>query len=87
MVMAISAAAFWFGVWFPPLAAMTGLALAYPLWSWRRLAAASAYMQIEVEAFARSSPAPRVVNALAGGDVVARQVETLRTAVSDLRDL
>ncbi|GAA0204353.1 CHASE2 domain-containing sensor protein/signal transduction histidine kinase [Brevundimonas nasdae] len=87
MVLAISAAAFWFGVWFPPLAAMTGLALAYPLWSWRRLAAASAYMQIEVEAFARSGPAPRVVNALAGGDVVARQVETLRTAVSDLRDL
>lgn len=86
-VLAISAAAFRLGVWLPPLAAMAGLALAYPLWSWRRLAAASAYMQIEVDAFARSGAAPRAVTTLAGGDVVARQVETLRTAVSGLRDL
>ena len=86
-VLAISAAAFRFGVWFPPLAAMSGLALAYPLWSWRRLAAASAYMQVEVEAFARDYPSPLTVTALMGGDVVARQVQTLRTAVSDLRDL
>nr|WP_314438961.1 CHASE2 domain-containing protein [uncultured Brevundimonas sp.] len=86
-VLAISAGAFRFGVWLPPLAAMSGLALAYPLWSWRRLAAASAYMQIEVEAFARDYPSPPAVTALAGGDVVARQVQALRTAVSDLRDL
>lgn len=92
IVVAISAAAFRFGVWLPPLAALAGLALAYPLWSWRRLAAASAYMQVEVDAFARSGahsvpPTPLAATALAGGDVVARQVETLRTAVSGLRDL
>lgn len=77
-------------LWFPPAAAVAGLALAYPLWSWRRLAAASAYMQSEVETFQRDgSPLP--INALTPlrlqGDVVAKQVTALRGAVKQLRDL
>ena len=78
------------GLWLPPAAAITGLAFAYPFWSWRRLAVASAYMQSEVEAFQRDgSPLP--INALTPlrleGDVVARQVTALRGAVKQLRDL
>lgn len=78
------------GLWLPPAATITGLALAYPFWSWRRLAVASAYMQSEVEAFHRDgSPLP--INALSPlrleGDVVAKQVTALRAALKQLRDL
>ena len=79
-----AAAAFAAGVWATPLAAAAGLVLAYPLWSWRRLAAASAYMQAEIDAFVRSGEA---LDVQGGGDVVARQVETLRAALARLRDL
>ena len=81
------------GLWFPPAAAIAGLATAYPFWSWRRLAAASAYMQSEVEAFQREAApipiaglAPAVI-APRHGDVVAKQVDTLRAALKQLRDL
>ncbi|HRO33853.1 MAG TPA: ATP-binding protein [Brevundimonas sp.] len=78
------------GLWFPPAAAGAGLALAYPFWSWRRLAVAFSYMQNEVEALQQeSSPLP--ISALAPlrlqGDVVAKQVNALRAAVKQLRDL
>lgn len=73
------------GLWFPPSAAVAGLALAYPLWSWRRLATASAYMQSEVEAFERDGV--RLTGRAQGGDVVARQVDALRAAVRQVRDL
>jgi CHASE2 domain-containing sensor protein/signal transduction histidine kinase len=73
------------GLWLPPSAAVAGLALAYPLWSWRRLAAASAYMQSEVEAFERDGV--RLTGRAQGGDVVARQVDALRAAVRQVRDL
>lgn len=81
------------GLWFPPAAAIAGLATAYPFWSWRRLAAASAYMQSEVEAFQReAAPIPiagltPAVIAPRHGDVVAKQVDTLRAALKQLRDL
>lgn len=81
---AVSAAAFAANVWVTPLPAVAGLALAYPLWSWRRLAAASAYMQTEIDAFIGSGG---TLDVQAGGDVVARQVETLRAALARLRDL
>ncbi|WP_312784278.1 CHASE2 domain-containing protein [Brevundimonas sp.] len=77
-------------LWFPPAAAIAGLALAYPLWSWRRLAAASAYMQSEVETFQRDAPSlPGAVPASfrPQGDVVAKQVDALRAALKQLRDL
>ena len=91
LTLAASLAAFLgLNLWFPPAAAIAGLALAYPFWSWRRLAAASAYMQSEVEAFQRDG-APLPINALTPlrlhGDVVAKQVDALRGAVKQLRDL
>ena len=94
LTLALSAAALLTaGLWFPPAAAVAGLAVAYPFWSWRRLAAASAYMQSEVETFEReAAPVPMagltsVVIAPRHGDVVAKQVDTLRAALKQLRDL
>ncbi len=94
LTLALSAVAFvTAGLWFPPAAAVAGLAVAYPFWSWRRLAAASAYMQSEVETFEReAAPIPiagltPAVIAPPRGDVVAKQVDTLRAALKQLRDL
>src|SRR5690606_39296428 len=42
------------GLWFPPSAAVAGLALAFPLWHLRRLAAASAYIPSGGQAFERA---------------------------------
>lgn len=36
------------GWWFPPVAALTGIILVYPLWGWRRLAAVTQFMGDEV---------------------------------------
>ena len=45
-----SAAAFYLaGWWFPPASAAIGVAAGYVLWSWRRLAVASAYVSRELE--------------------------------------
>lgn len=73
------------GTWLPPSAAVLGLALSWPLWSWRRLAAASAYMRAELETFERSGDALGLRTTSA--DVVGRQVEAMKTALQRLRDL
>lgn len=36
------------GVWFPPCAAMLGMLIAYPLWSWRRQEAALRYLDLQL---------------------------------------
>jgi len=38
------------GVWIPPIAALLGIAIVYPLWGWRRLASVSKFMESEVDA-------------------------------------
>ncbi|MPT47598.1 MAG: CHASE2 domain-containing protein [Sphingobium sp.] len=38
------------GWWFPPTAALLGIAIVYPLWGWRRLAAVTDFMGTEVKA-------------------------------------
>lgn len=38
----------WGQVWFPPSATLLALALAYPLWSWRRLEATQRYLDTEL---------------------------------------
>ncbi len=79
-------------IWVPPAAAITGLLIAYPFWSWRRLAVASAYLQSELRAFERDErlpsteiftpPEPR-----SSGDVLARQVEAFQASLKQLRSL
>jgi CHASE2 domain-containing sensor protein/two-component sensor histidine kinase len=85
LVFAASMAGFLAGHWLAPLAAVAGLALAYPLWSWRRLAAASAYMQAEIEAFEAAGASLPMGSAATAGDVVSRQVDTLRAALAAFR--
>ncbi|MFC5372464.1 CHASE2 domain-containing protein [Brevundimonas faecalis] len=93
ILMTLAGSAFAFlalGLWFPPAAAVAGLAVAYPFWSWRRLAAASAYLQSEVEAYRQAEPVAPFLDAAPEaplhGDVVARQVDTLRAALKQQRD-
>lgn len=77
-------------VWTPPTAALAGLLLVYPLWSWRRLEATSAYMLQELKAFSQE---PDLLSALAqrtGGpptDVIDRQVALMHAAIDRARDL
>lgn len=73
------------GLWLPPSAAILGLGLSWPLWSWRRLAAASAFMASELEGFERSGDA--LLLRPTGSDVVGRQVEAMKAALQRLRDL
>ncbi|OHT21103.1 CHASE2 domain-containing protein [Edaphosphingomonas haloaromaticamans] len=76
------------GIWFAPASALIALAIIYPLWGWRRLAAVSAYMVRELERlggepailpYARARPRAT--------DVVDRQVQLLEGAIADVRDL
>lgn len=77
-------------IWAPPTAALVGLLLVYPLWSWRRLEATSAYMLQELKAFSQE---PDLLSALAqrtGGpptDVIDRQVALMHAAIDRARDL
>jgi CHASE2 domain-containing sensor protein/two-component sensor histidine kinase len=75
-------------LWLAPGAALAGLALAYPIWGWRRLEASSAYM---LEELARLQQEPGVLEdadaAPGGGDVVERQLRLMRRQVGRMRDL
>ena len=77
-------------IWAPPTAALVGLLLVYPLWSWRRLEATSAYMLRELRTFSQE---PDLLSALAqapGGpptDVIDRQVALMHAAIGRARSL
>jgi CHASE2 domain-containing sensor protein/signal transduction histidine kinase len=75
-------------VWAPPAAALAGLILVYPLWSWRRLEATSAYMLQELHRFAQEPDlAPAAPAQPIGGDVIAREVNLMQAAVGRMRQL
>lgn len=85
-VLAVTVAALVIGrIWLPPFAALVGLAVCWPLWSWRRLAAASAFMAVELERFERSGDNLALNGA--GTDAVDRQVQAMKAALQRLRDL
>jgi len=79
------------GVWFPPLAACAGVIVAWPLWSWRRLAATYRYMQSELNDL-RADTETHHLSALSpgakwqAGDEIARQVLALSSALKQFRD-
>lgn len=91
--LALSFGALRYGVyWLPPSAALFGLLIAYPLWSWRRLEAAIRYLG---EEFQRLEQEPQLLPELAddgddGGlltDTLEQRIHALRRAARRVRDL
>lgn len=76
-------------LWAPPTAAVAGLLAAYPLWSWRRLEASSAYMMDELKRFAADRDLWSTLSTRPdsqSGDRIARQVSLLHDAIGRARD-
>ncbi|RNJ62412.1 MAG: CHASE2 domain-containing protein [Porphyrobacter sp. IPPAS B-1204] len=72
-------------IWLAPGAALLVVALAYPLWSWRRLTVVSGYLHREAEGLMAATGEPAVETGTAGGfDMVARQVNRLRQLVGEV---
>ena len=88
LIFAATAGLMLFGIWLPPAAAMIGLAIVYPLWGWRRLAAVSAYMVGELERL-RDEPEllPFDKTPLTATDIIGRQTQLLGDAIKRTRDL
>ncbi len=79
------------GIWIAPSAAVIALAVSYPLWSWRRLEAAIAYLGQE---FIRLDREPHLLPeaAPAGADeqiedVLERRISAMKNAARRVRDL
>jgi len=76
------------GVQWKPLAALLGLLLLYPLWSWQRLQAALGYLAHEFERVREQlPPAERHSPAPARGDLLDRRMAALSKAAAQLRAL
>ncbi len=92
LIIALPLCSWWLlarGVWFAPGAGLLALALAYPLWSWRRLEAGVRYLGDE---FARLAAEPRVLPEAtpapdSGGDLLERRITALAGAADRLRNL
>jgi CHASE2 domain-containing sensor protein/nitrogen-specific signal transduction histidine kinase len=75
-------------IWAPPTAALAGLLLVYPLWSWRRLEATSAYMIQELRRFSDEPElAPGAPSRPLASDVVTREVDLMQGSVGRMREL
>ncbi|HEX8957111.1 MAG TPA: CHASE2 domain-containing protein [Burkholderiaceae bacterium] len=79
------------GLWIAPAAGLVVLLLTYPLWSWRRLEAAIAYLGRE---FLRLDREPHVLPELGEDDarrpiqdVLARRIQAMEKAARRVRDL
>jgi signal transduction histidine kinase len=73
------------GQWWPPGAPLVGLALAFPLWSWRRLAAASAGLIEQASRLeADASPVPAQRGPI---EPISRRLQRLERAAERIRDL
>jgi signal transduction histidine kinase len=77
----------WTGWQFAPAAALLGLVLAYPLWSWRRLSAAAQFLRTEMQHLQREGML--VLKAPAGEpvDFLERRINAVESASRQLRDL
>ncbi|MEG1201864.1 MAG: CHASE2 domain-containing protein [Comamonas sp.] len=72
-----------------PAAALAGLVVIYPIWSWRRLSAAAAFLQQEMHtlrAALDTTSAPQR-NALLKDDFLDRRIKAVETATSALRQM
>ncbi len=87
LALALSAGLFIIGIWLPPLGVLVGLAAACPLWSWRRLAATSAWLDTELRRFVADAEPVAGLPGRVSDDVVSRQVAAMREAVARLRGM
>lgn len=70
-------------IWLMPAPALLGLLVAYPLWGWRRLAAASAFLAAEIDRLAADPAMADLPKApAASGDLVGRQAWACSTGPS-----
>ena len=82
----------WADIWLPPTAALAGLLIVYPLWAWRRLEAANAFM---VEELTQLRGEADMLPTGAGSrprlgwfrEAIARQTTLLHMAIGRVRDL
>ncbi len=78
----------WLGLQFAPAAALTGLVLAYPLWSWRRLSAAAHFLRLEMERLQREGLSLRLPGGSSdSGDFLEKRINAVERASRQLRDL
>ena len=78
----------WLG-WQPaPAAALVGLSLAYPLWSWRRLNAAASFLRLEMDRLQREGLSLRPQGGAGdSGDLLEKRINAVERASSQLRHL
>ena len=85
---AASAVALKFGLWFAPGAGLLCIALAYPLWSWRRLEATVRYLGEEFRLLAAEPHVlPESATPVATGDIVEARILAVAGAADRLRQL
>lgn len=75
----------WGQPWLPPSAILLGAALAYPLWSWRRLEATQRFMDDELRRLRDSDPTPAAERAEHGLDPLDRRIAIIRSAADRQR--
>lgn len=75
------------GYWYPPAAALFGLILTYPLWSWQRLEAALAYLSEEFERLNHESKIFPNLFIPTTGDILDQHIAALTHAAQHLRNL
>lgn len=51
VMLTVGVAFYFFRIWLPPAAVLAGLCVSYPLWAWRQLAAADAFVTTELRRF------------------------------------
>lgn len=80
----------WYAVWLPPSAVIIPVLVAYPIWSWRKLAAAQRFLDEEL-GFLRShlmgSPAGQLWQEQSGYDVFDVRIAQVRMASEQLKVL
>jgi CHASE2 domain-containing sensor protein/signal transduction histidine kinase len=88
LILMISSAALAFGgVWFPPAAALFGVAIVYPIWGWRRLQALSGFLAQQSQFLrAGSGRTNRLGDASHPMDQIGRQAADLEGVIGDMND-
>lgn len=78
----------WAGLQLAPAAALVGLVLAYPLWSWRRLSAAAHFLRLEMERLQKDGLSMRLRERPGDtSDFLERRINAVERASRQLRDL